>query len=124
MALREYVGAIVVEVDGRDYDVESLDIGHNTGRKLVKTMGRQGHALGFARGVATYDLKLTVAIPANDAVNWADVEGAKVTVYPHGGGGQRKSYLDCFVTEAGEKYSVDNEAKIDITMMALREVVE
>ena len=42
MALEEYVGAIVMEVDGQEIEVTDLKVDTNTGRKLVKTMNRTG----------------------------------------------------------------------------------
>lgn len=124
MALQEYLGAIVMEVDGQEVEIESLDATHKTGRKLVKTMNKSGRARGFAKGIGEHDLKITAVIPVSGDLDWAQIEGAKITIYPQTAGGSRTSYLDCFTLEVGEKYSVDNEAKRDLTMVALREVTE
>ena len=124
MALQEYLGAIVMEIDGKEVEIESLDVTFKSGRKLVKTMNKTGRAKGFSRGIAEYDLKVTAVIPVADDVNWGAIEGAKITIYPLTVGGKRKSYLDCFTVEVGDKYSTDNEAKRDLSMIALREVVE
>jgi hypothetical protein len=124
MALQEYIGAIVLEVDGKDVEVESFDATEKTGRKLVKTMNRTGRAKGFSKGIAEYDLKVTVVIPLTGDLDWAAIEGAKLTVEPVTKGGKRVSYVDCFTVEVGEKYNVDNEAKRDLTMVALRKVSE
>lgn len=123
--LEEYAGAIVLEIDGREVEVTDMDVQEVTGRKLVKTMNKTGRAKGFMRGIATYELSVSVVIPLNGDMNWADIEGSKLTQYPlSGSGGRRISYLDCFVTEVGEKYSTDNEAKRDLKMNALRKVIE
>jgi hypothetical protein len=124
MALQEYLGAIVMEIDGQEVEIESCDVTVKTGRKLVKTMNRLGRAKGFARGIAEYDMKVTAIIPVSGEPNWAGLEGVKITIYPQTAGGKRTSYLDCFTIEVGAKYSVDNEAKRDITMAAMREVIE
>lgn len=124
MAIEEYVGAIVMEVDGQEVDVESVDTTTRTGRKLVKTMNRTRRAKGIARGISEYELKVTAVIPRNSRIDWDNIEGARITLYPVDGQGQREIYLDCFTTEAGAKYQVDNEAKIDISMGALRKVTE
>jgi len=124
MALKEYVGAVVLEVDGREYEVIDLSVDHQTGRKVVKTMNRTGRALGFHQGVATYELSVTAAIPKDDPLAWEDVEGAKITIYPLGDVTSRESYLDCAVISAGTKYSVDNEARIDLKILALDHVRE
>lgn len=124
MALQEYLGAIVMEIDGKEVEIESLDITIKTGRKLVKTMNKTGRAKGFAKGISEIDLKVSAVIPVTGDIDWGALEGAKITVYPLTTGGQRTSYIDCFTTDVGKKYTVDGEAKQDLTMMALREVVE
>lgn len=124
MPLQEYAGAIVLEIDGKEVEIESIDATEKTGRKLVKTMNKTGRAKGFARGIAEYDLKLTAVIPLSGDIDWAAIEGAKITLYPVSTGGKRTSYLDCFTVEVGNKYNVDNEAKRDLSMIALRKVVE
>lgn len=124
MALQEYLGSIVMEVDGQEVEVTSVDIKRNTGRKLVKTMNKTGRAKGFAKGIETFDLTVSAVIPLSGDIDWAGIQGAKITVYPLSAGGKRTSYLDCFTLDVGKKYSVDNEAVQDLTMAALREVVE
>jgi len=124
MALEEYAGSIVMEVDGSEVEIESLDITNKTGRKLVKTMNKTGRAKGFCKGIAEFDLKVTAVIPLSGDIDWAGIEGAKITIYPLSSGGQRTSYQDCFTLDVGSKYTVDGEAKRDLTMAALREVKE
>lgn len=124
MALKEYLGAIVMEIDGKEIEIESLDVTHKTGRKLVKTMNRSGRAAGYSKGVEEYDLKVTAVIPAEGDLIWSAIVGAKITVYPVTGNGKRTTYQDCFVTDVGSKYTVDSEAKRDLTLIALNEVTE
>lgn len=124
MALEEYLGAIVMEVDGQEVEISSFDVKRMTGRKLVKTMNKTGRAKGFARGIETFDLTVKAVMPVSGNLDWAGIEGAKITVYPQTAGGQRESYLDCFTIDVGESYTVDNEAIQDLTMAALRRVVE
>lgn len=124
MALEEYVGAIVMEVDGQEIEVTDLKEDVTTGRKLVKTMNRTGRAKGFSRGIEEIQLTVSVVIPESGDLNWGGIEGAKVTQYPLNSSGKRVSYLDCFTTQVGAQYTVDNEAKRDITMNALRRVEE
>ena len=50
MALEEYAGQVILEVDGQEIEVTSFNVSENTGRKPVKTMNRTGRAKGFARG--------------------------------------------------------------------------
>lgn len=125
MALEEYLGAIVMEIDGKEYEVESLDVKRNLGRRLVKTMNRSGRPKGFAKGIEDINLQLMVPIPKSGAEpDWAALTGAKITLYPLAATDKRTSYLDCFTVDVGEKYAVDGEAKRDISMVALRVVKE
>lgn len=124
MALQEFVGAIVMEVDGREIEIVSVNPSVNTGRRLVRTMNKTGNGAGFSRGVTQYDLRVTAVIPKDgEPIVWEDIEGAKITLAPVAGG-KRTSYLDCFTTQVGRQYEVDNEARVDIQMNALRKVEE
>jgi len=120
----EYVGSIVLEVDGQEYDVIDLSVKHNSGRKAVKTMNRKGRVKGFSRGVETWELSLNAAIPKDDARDWSAIEGAKVTVYPVDDESRRVTYSDCFSTEDSEDYSTDNEARVKVSLVALDKVEE
>lgn len=124
MALTEYLGAIILELDGQEVEIESFDVTVKTGRKLVKTMNRTGRAKGFAKGIAEYDVKITAVVPLTGEVDWAAIEGAKIVIYPQSTGGKRTSFVDCFTIDVGEKYQVDGEAKRDVTMAALNKIVE
>lgn len=124
MALEEFAGAIVLEVDGKEIEVVSLSATTSTGRKLVKTMNRSGKPRGFAKGVASYDLQVTVVIPLSGDLDWLKVEGAKITIFPVSEGGQRITYRDCIVLEKSEKYTVDSEAVRDLKIAAMDEVFE
>lgn len=124
MALEEFAGAIVLEVDGQEVEIIDLNVTTKTGRKLVKTMNRTGKAKGFSKGVAEHDITVTAVIPLTGDLDWDNIEGAKLTIYPIDPAGKRTSYRDCFVTEVGDKYSVDNEARRDVKLNALSKVEE
>ncbi|MBQ1767318.1 MAG: phage tail protein [Aquincola sp.] len=125
MALQEYVGAIVLEVDGAEIEVVSCSPTEDTGRRLVRTMNRSGNAAGFTQGVTNYELSIVAVIPkTGEAVDWANIQGAKLTISPVTEGGQRVSYLDAFSTSVGRQYQVEGEARIDVRLNALRKVVE
>lgn len=123
MALNEYQGAIVMEVDGTEIEIESLDATEKSGRKVVKTMNKTGRPTGVSKGITEITLKVSAVIPMTGDLDWMSIQGAKITIYPLGSG-QRTSYLDCFVTEMGRKYKVDSEAMQDLQMSALRKVLE
>ena len=124
MALEEYAGSIVLEVDGQEVEVVDLSVTTKTGRKLVKTMNRTGKATGFSKGIEEHDISITAVIPLTVDLDWGNLTGAKLTIYPLDPSGQRTTYRDCFTTETGEKYSVDNEARRDIKLQALSKVEE
>ncbi len=115
----DYVGLMVLEIDGQDYDVESLDTTDKTGRKPVKTMNRTGKAKGSAKGTAEFNLKITVPIPETGEPDWWNMKNAKLTIDPVDSGAKRVSYTGCCVEEVGSKYVVDGEAKRDLTLFAL-----
>ena len=126
MALKEYVGSIVLEINGREFEVIDLNVNHETGRKLVKTMNRKGRALGYCQGIQTWDLSLEVAIPKDTGqdIDWDNFEDAKITVYPLGDGGKRESYLDCVSQKNSVKYTAEDEARVSVTVLSLDKVVE
>ena len=125
MSNATYAGAIIMEVDGRDIEIVSLKPTTTTGRKPVKTMNRQGRVRGYADGVTEHKLSITAAIPIGaPSINWDGITKAKITVYPINKNDRRVSYLDCFTVETSEQYEADNEARIDIEMIALHKILE
>lgn len=122
MAL-EYEGTVVVEINGRDVEVESVNVKRTSLRKLVKTMNKTGRAKGFTRLVEEITLTITAPAEIRNKYDWAGLENGKVTFTPLAGG-DRTSYLDVFVTSVGRAYKTDSEAMFDIEANALREVTE
>ena len=123
-AWKEYVGAVILEIDGREYEVIDVSVTHDTGKKIVKTMNSTGKALGFCRGVETFELQCTAAIPVNDDFYWGDLAGSKITVYPVSQNGRRVSFVNCLAQKIGEKYEAENEARRDFTLLAQDRIVE
>lgn len=120
-----YVGAVVMEINGRTVDIISIKPKTSTGRKVVKTMNPSGKVRGFADGVTEYSLSLTAAIPFDGTeIDWENISKAKITIYPVNKEEKRTSYLNCFSTECSSAYEVENEARIDIEMIALNKVIE
>ena len=121
----EYVGSVVVEVDGAEAEATKLDVTITTGIKRVTTMNRTGRGKGFVRTIKSYDISMTVAMPKDGKViDWAGLEGAKLTFYPLEDENNRTSYYDTYPITVGESYTVDNEAVVDVTLFALRRVKE
>lgn len=124
MALEEYVGAVVLEVDGREIDCVSLSVQINTGRRGVRTMNRSARIAGYTEGVTAIELTLTVVIPTDGSEpQWDKIKDAKVSRELISGGG-RFSYLDAFTTAVGATFEIDGEARKTINMIASREVKE
>lgn len=125
MALQEFVGAVSMEINGTEIEIASFKPKLTTGRKAVKTMNRAMRLKGFSRGITMYELAVSAVVPLTGTpVDWAGIEGAKITVQPVSGDAGRYSYLDCFTVDVGEAYQVEGEAQIDINMVALRKVQE
>ena len=120
-----YVGAVIMEVNGREVEIVSIKPSVTPGRQPVKAMNRHGRVGGYADGVKEYKLSVSAVVPLDGSVpDWENITKAKITVFPLEKNEQRTSYLDCFTLEVSEQYEVDNEARIDIEMQALRKVKE
>ncbi|WP_297893005.1 phage tail protein [uncultured Desulfovibrio sp.] len=125
MAIKEFVGAVVLEVNGQEVECSSFSDDTDTGRKPVKTMNRKRRIAGYCTGVATYSLTVSVPIPVDgEEMDWENVVDAKLVIYPVNGKGQRKAYTGCVVEKVGDKYESEGEAKRDLTMFAVDKVKE
>ncbi|MGH8422267.1 MAG: phage tail protein [Pseudomonas fluorescens] len=119
-----YVGLIVLELNGTEYEVKSFEPTTKTNRKGVKTMNRQGRVLGHAKGIEEHELRCTVAIPKSGEPDWKGLLDAKITIEPQDGGGKRESYTGVWLMEMGSKFGTDDEATRDLTLGALNHYVE
>ena len=89
MAIQEYVGAVVLEVDGKEIECVSVSNDSNTGYMPVKTMRRKRTISGYCMGIVTHELSVTVPIPVDgDPLDWWKVFDAKLTIYPVSGHGK------------------------------------
>lgn len=122
--LIDYAGAIIMEIDGREYEIIELSEEIKGDKKLVKTMNRRRRPSGMARIIPEYGLKATLAIPLSGEPNWMDIKGAKITIFPAEDSGDRVTYQDCFVTDMSGKYNTDDEARRDLSISALDRIVE
>ncbi|KTT63619.1 phage tail protein [Pseudomonas oryzihabitans] len=120
----KFVGMIVLEINGTEYEVTSVEPSLKTGRKPVKTMNRSGRPTGTAKGIEEHDLKISVAIPKTGEPDWRALVDAKLTIYPQDGGGKRETWTGCSLTELGSKYQVEGEATRDLTISALNYYTE
>ena len=124
MALEEYVGSIVLEVDSVEVEIVSLTVQSESGRKLVKTMNSKGRAKGISKGITTYSLNVKAVIPLKGALDWMQIAGSKLTQFPLALGGQTITYQDVCCLSSSEQYTLENEAVIDLQLVALNRIEE
>lgn len=119
-----YVGQIVLSLNGQDYEIKSLDHSLKTGRVVVKTMNRSGRPKGTAKGMEDHELRVSVAIPKSGEPNWRALLDGKITIEPVDGGGQRETWTGVALMEMGSKYQLEGEATRDLTLSALNYYTE
>ena len=125
MAIKEYVGAVVLEVDGREVECSSFSVTENTGRQPVKTMNRSRRIAGYSEGVATFEISAAVPIPVDgEELDWFNAFDVKMVTYPISGNGKRTAYTGCVVQEVSPAYESEGEAKRDIKLFAVDRVEE
>ncbi len=125
MAIKEYVGAVVLEVDGREVECSSFSVTENTGRQPVKTMNRSRRIAGYSEGVATFEISAAVPIPVDgEELDWFNAFDVKMVIYPISGNGKRTAYTGCVVQEVSPAYESEGEAKRDIKLFAVDRVEE
>lgn len=126
-----YVGAVVLEIDGVEFEAMDFQYNHNTGRRPLKTMNSSGRLKGYAKGVAEYNLNFTVPvlIEGNDsgdalAMEWKKISKGKLTYWPLERPEARTTLQDMFVMEANFSTSAEGEGTIAIVAAALGEINE
>lgn len=118
--MSEFVGAVVLEWDGREIECASISSDISTGKRLVKTMNSKQRAKGHARGIPDFRLSVEVPIPTDGSEpDWLEIEGAKLTVVPIDGIGKREVFYGCEVETMSSKYQVENAAMRTLTITAL-----
>lgn len=120
----DYVGAIVLEVNGTEIEVTSVSPTMDTGRKPVKTMNSTGRVKGWVKGIATYGLTLEAVKPKNATIIWGDIADAKLTLFPLDDGDKTITYQNFTVQTVNDQYNVDNEARVSISGFALNRIEE
>ena len=123
--MSEFVGAVVLEWDGREIECASISTDISTGKRLVKTMNSKQRAKGHAKGIPDFRLSVEVPIPTDGSEpDWLDIEGAKLTVVPIDGIGKREVFYGCEVETMSSKYQVENAAMRTLTITALDRKVQ
>lgn len=115
----ESVGAIVLSVDGLDYDVSRVHAAITTGNRVIPTMNRKLRAKYKAKGITTFQLTASVVIPnGKDSVKWASLDDARISIESPDGK-YRETFIDCNVTSVGNSYDVNGETMRDLEMFCL-----
>ena len=118
--MSEFVGAVVLEWDGQEIECASVSTDISTGKRIVKTMNSKGRAKGHAKGVADFKLSVEVPIPTDGTEpDWLAIEGAKLTVVPIDGIGQREVFTGCEIETMSSKYQVEGAAMRTLSITAL-----
>ncbi len=118
--MSEFVGAVVLEWDGREIECASITTDVTTGKRLVKTMNRKQRAKGHAKGIPDFRLSVEVPIPTDGSEpDWLMIENAKLTIDPVDGIGQREVYVGGEVESMSSKYQVEGVAMRTLTITAL-----
>jgi len=121
----EFVGAVVLEWDGREIECASVSSDISTGKRLVKTMNRKARAKGHALGIPDFKLSVEVPIPTDGSEpDWLSIENAKLTIVPIDGVGKREVFTGCEVETLSSKYQVEGAAMRTLTITALDRKVQ
>lgn len=121
----EFVGAVVLEWDGKEIECASVGTDVSTGRRLVKTMNRRGRSAGHAKGIPDFKLSVEVPIPTDGSEpDWLAITGAKLTIVPVDGVGKREVYTGCSVETMSTKYQVEGAAMRTLSLTALDRKVQ
>ena len=123
MAIQEFVGAVVLEVDGEEIECTSFSAKEATGRMPVKTMNRKRRAKGRCALIPEFTLKVTLPIPVEGEPDWLAFDDGKVTMQSIEGG-DRWTYQGCFVMDMSGSFKVDGEASRTLTIGAVNRVKE
>jgi hypothetical protein len=116
----EFVGAVVLEWDGKEIECASISSDISTGKRIVKTMNRRGRAKGHASGVPDFKLSVEVPIPTDGSEpDWLKVENAKLTIVPIDGVGKREVFTGCEIESISSKYQVEGGAMRTLSITAL-----
>lgn len=116
----EFVGAVVLEWDGKEIECASVSSDISTGKKIVRTMNRKKRAKGHSSGIPDFKLSVEVPIPTDGSEpDWLTIENAKLTIVPIDDAGKREVFTGCEVESMSSKYSVDGTAMRTLSITAL-----
>ncbi len=110
----DYVGSVVLEVNGREYPISKFDTQLETGNKLVPTMNSTGHPLGMSRGTKKYSVSFSMPVDITDDTDWAELQNAIIVIYPLNAESKRTLFLGVGIESVGDAYALDAEMMRDL----------
>jgi len=116
---KEYVGTIILTINGVDIECKSLSPDRDWKRKTVPTMNRLQRAQGYTQGVAEFKLSVTAPVqPSGLEIPWEDIVDATLSI-SNRKGELLEMYHDVFTMKIGTKYEMEGESVHDVEMGAL-----
>ena len=117
--VKEYVGTIVLTINGVDVECKSFSGDRDPKRKAVASMNRTGKPQGTTRGIMEYSLSVTAPVqPSGYEPDWDNVEDAVLSVNDRKGK-LLEQYAGVFTKKVGTKYEMEGESVHDVEMGAL-----
>lgn len=118
--MEEFVGAVILEYDGKEIECASISTDSTSGKRIVRTMNRARRAKGHSAGIPEHKLSVEVPIPTDGSEpDWLNISNAKLTVVGIEDGGPREVYTGCEVESMSSKYSVNDTAMRTLSFTAL-----
>lgn len=113
----EYVGAVILAIDGQEIDVTSFDEDRAARFKTVKVMNKKTPK-GTTRIVPEYKLTCECVVPKGGVPDWDEIRDATLTSRALDGGFVEQ-YSGVHCTGVKGKYEIENEAMQTIEFSAL-----
>ena len=112
----EYIGDGILVVEGTDIEVKNIRIRWPEKRKIVPTMNRTGHPIGFVkRSGGPGELTFTAPIRKVESIDLSELEDVLIVVEP-AGGGRKTKLMGCCTVNTEDSYGGDEGAEQDITV--------
>lgn len=118
----EVMGAIVLIVDGTEYDCTSCNHEETTGVRPVPTMNRKLRTKYVAKGARAWSLSIETVVPLSGQIDWSKVEDARISIEDPDGN-VRTTFLDCYPQTIGQSTS-DSTTTRSISLFALDKIDE
>ena len=123
MAARNVIDIALLQINGVDVqEVSSFEMTETDPTEAVNTMRRTRRAIGYRRGVPTFEIDLEVMMVQNPEINYLALKQANSIFpifYEENAQGTRFELSDCTVTETSKSFNADGEAVMSVKILAL-----